>query len=295
MSLAVVSTVEEVRRHVAEAQASGQRVGLVPTMGALHEGHVSLIRAARAECGCVVVWLFVNPAQFGPKEDLSRYPRPFEKDRVICEREGVDVLFNPPVEVVYPEGYRTHVEVKDYQDVLEGASRPGHFRGVCTVVLKMFNMVGPDAAYFGQKDAQQIVVVRRMVEDLNVPVEVRVCPTVREADGLALSSRNQYLTPEERRRAVVLIESLRRGRDAIVNGERDAGVVRGTIEERVRRTEGASLDYAAVVSAETLEPLGRVAGKVLLTLAVRFGTTRLIDNLLLVVTPEGARETPVPE
>lgn len=295
MTLAVVSTVEHVRQQVAVARASGKRIGLVPTMGALHEGHIQLIRAARQECGHVVVWLFVNPAQFGPNEDLSHYPRPFEMDRAICEQEGIDVLFNPPVEVVYPERYRTYVEVKDIQNVLEGASRPGHFRGVCTVVLKMFNMVGPDAAYFGQKDAQQVVVIRKMIADLNVPVVLRVCPTVRETDGLALSSRNQYLTPEGRRRAIVLIESLRKGRDVILQGERDAKSVQRTMEDSVRAMEGAILDYAAVVHAETLETLPHLSGNVLLALAVKIGTTRLIDNLLMCVTPEGAREMPVPE
>jgi pantoate--beta-alanine ligase len=290
VSLGVATTVEDVRRHVAAARQAGRSVGLVPTMGALHAGHVSLIRAARGECGYVVVWLFVNPAQFGPKEDLSRYPRPFEQDRVICVEEGVDLLFAPPVEVVYPAGYRTHVEVEGLQDVLEGASRPGHFRGVCTVVLKMLNMVGPDVAYFGQKDAQQAVIVRKMVADLNVPVILRVCPTVREPDGLALSSRNQYLTPEDRRRAIVLISALRQARDRILAGERDATAARQLMESVVRQTPGAALDYAAVVEADTLVPLTRINAKVLLALAVRLGATRLIDNLPMVVTGEKATE-----
>ncbi len=293
MTPTVVTRVEEIRRAVATARAAGQRIGLVPTMGALHEGHASLIRAARNECGLVVVWLFVNPAQFGPHEDLSRYPRPFEKDVALCEREGVDLLFAPGVEEVYPEGFRTVVEVRELQDVLEGAARPGHFRGVCTVVLTMLNMVGPDAVYFGQKDAQQVIVLRRMMRDLNVPAALRISPTIREADGLALSSRNQYLSFEERERAIVLYRALCAGRDGVLAGERDGATVRQTMENVVKDVTEARLEYAAIVDAETLAPLGRLAGTVLLALAVRLGTTRLIDNLVLRVMEQGASEIPV--
>ncbi len=291
----VVRTVEEVRAEVAAARAAAQRVGLVPTMGALHEGHASLIRAARRECGFVVVWLFVNPAQFGPNEDLARYPRPFEKDVDVSRREGADLLFAPAVETVYPEGYRTFVTVEGLQDVLEGASRPGHFRGVCTVVLKMFNMVGPDVAYFGQKDAQQAIVLRRMVHDLDVPVTMRVCPTVREPDGLALSSRNQYLSGGERGRATTLVHALRLGRDRILAGERDAGAVRRAMEEAVRSTPGVTLDYVAAVDAGTLQPPDRLSGVILLAGAMRVGTTRLIDNLVVRVSERDAEERQVIE
>jgi pantoate--beta-alanine ligase len=286
----VCAAIEELRLAVASARAAGQRIGLVPTMGALHEGHISLIRAARQETGFVVLSLFVNPAQFGPKEDLARYPRPFEQDWAICTRERVDLIFAPPVEVVYPPVHRTYVEVHELQDALEGASRPGHFRGVCTVVLKLFNMVAPDAAYFGQKDAQQVIVLRRMLEDLNVTVQLRVCPTVRERDGLALSSRNQYLTPEERARASALICALRQGRDLILAGERDGSVIRSAMEAMIAATPGATLDYSAVVDARSLAPLSRLEGTVLLAVAGRFGSTRLIDNLLLQVSAKEARE-----
>lgn len=291
--MTVVREVEEVRSAVANARRLHLSVGLVPTMGALHEGHVSLIRAARQECDQVVVWLFVNPTQFGPKEDLTRYPRPFEKDYALCLREGVDLLFAPPVTEVYPDGFRTVVAVEGLQDVLEGKSRPGHFRGVCTVVLKMLNMVGPDLAYFGQKDAQQVIVVQQMLRDLNVPVRLRICPTVREPDGLALSSRNQYLSDEERRQALVLYRALCAGRDGILAGERDGEAVRRTMERVVAGVPAARLDYAAVVQARTLEPLGQLAGTVLLALAVRLGATRLIDNFVLHVTDQGASELTV--
>src|SRR5215470_3270718 len=199
-------------------------------MVALHEGHASLIRAARRDTGFVVVWLFVNPTQFGPNEDFARYPRLFERDREVCRSEGVDLIFAPEREMVYPEGFSTWVEVEELQDVLEGASRPGHFRGVCTVVLKMFNLVQPDRAYFGQKDAQQVRVLQQMVRDLDVPVELRVGATVREPDGLALSTRNQYLDADQRRQAPVLYQALREAEAAIRAGERDPAVIRRTME-----------------------------------------------------------------
>jgi pantoate--beta-alanine ligase len=281
MTPPVAATVEETRRAVAEARRRGLSVGLVPTMGALHEGHASLIRAARRDTGFVVVSIFVNPTQFGPKEDLSRYPRPLEHDLALCAREGVDLVFHPAPETVYPPDFRTYVEVTGLQDVLEGASRPGHFRGVATVVLKLFNIVQPDFAYFGQKDGQQARIVRRMVADLNVPVEVRVGPTVRDADGLALSSRNAYLDAEQRRGAVALSAALEMGRTLVEGGERDAGRVREVMEWRIGEAPGAVLDYAAVVDADSLRPLDRLHGQVMLAVAVRFGATRLIDNVLV--------------
>lgn len=284
MNPPVATTVEEARTAVAAGRVRGLRVGLVPTMGALHAGHTSLIRAARAETGLVVVSIFVNPTQFAPHEDFSRYPRPLEHDLAVCAREGVDLVFAPAAETVYPRGYRTYVEVEGLQDVLDGASRPGHFRGVCTVVLKLFNVVGPDVAYFGQKDAQQVLLIRKMVQDLNVPVDVRVGPTVREPDGLALSSRNQYLDAEQRRQAVVLSQALRAASERVAAGERAAGVIQKTLSDRIAATPGATLDYAAVVAADTLQPLDRLGGAVLLALAVKFGGTRLIDNVLLSVS-----------
>jgi pantoate--beta-alanine ligase len=281
MKPAVATTAEGLRPAVRAARQQGRSVGLVPTMGALHAGHASLIRAARAADGFVVVSIFVNPTQFGPHEDLARYPRPFEQDLALCGDLGVDLVFAPQPATMYPPGFRTWVEVTGLQDVLEGAARPDHFRGVATVVLKLFNLVQPDRAYFGQKDAQQARIILQMVLDLNVPVEVRVLPTVREPDGLALSSRNKYLDGDQRRHAVVLSRALAEARDRVAAGERDAGALRALLTERIAATPGAALDYAAVVDADTLAPVARLSGPTLLALAVRFGTTRLIDNVLI--------------
>jgi pantoate--beta-alanine ligase len=279
------ATVADVRHAVAAARTRGLTVGLVPTMGALHAGHTSLIDAARVETGFVVVSIFVNPTQFGPNEDLARYPRPLEQDLRLCAEHGAELVFVPEVSVLYPAGFRTFVEVHELQDVLCGASRPGHFRGVATVVLKLLNIVGPDVAYFGQKDAQQVRLLRQMVRDLDVPVRIAVCPIVREPDGLALSSRNQYLDPDQRRSAAALFQALMEAQHLIRGGERDAAVIRRVLADRIAATPGARLDYAAVVDAETLQPLARLQGDVLLALAVHFGTTRLIDNLLLTIEP----------
>jgi pantoate--beta-alanine ligase len=285
----VAATVEETRRAVAAARGLGLSVGLVPTMGALHEGHTALIRAARRETGFVVLSIFVNPTQFGPREDLSRYPRPLDQDLDLCRREGVNLVFHPEPTIVYPPGFRTYVDVTELQDVLEGASRPGHFRGVATVVLKLFNIVLPDMAFFGQKDGQQARVVRQMVTDLNVPVHVRVCPTVRAADGLALSSRNAYLTTEQRRHATALHAALEMGRALVEHGERDPARVRAVMAARVAEAPGAALDYAEVVDADTLEVPLRLAGRAMLAVAARFGGTRLIDNVLADV-PQAATD-----
>jgi pantoate--beta-alanine ligase len=283
MKPAVVTDIAPLREAVAAARRQGRTIGLVPTMGALHAGHLSLIEAARAETGYVVVSIFVNPTQFGPKEDFSRYPRPLERDLQLCGEAGVDLVFHPEPAVLYPPGYRTYVEVTGLQDVLCGASRPGHFRGVATIVLKLFNLVQPDRAYFGQKDAQQVRILQQMVRDLNVPVEVRVCTIVREADGLALSSRNQYLDAQQRRQATVLHRALAEARRRIEAGERDAAVLRQAMAQCIESTPGAVLDYAAVVDADSLEaPVQLVPGRpILLALAVKFGATRLIDNLLI--------------
>jgi pantoate--beta-alanine ligase len=282
----IAKTVAEVRQAVALARARGQSVGLVPTMGALHAGHASLIHAARAETGLVVVSVFVNPTQFGPNEDFTRYPRTWDQDIAVCTREGVDLIFAPEPEIVYPPGFRTYIEVHDMQDVLCGASRPGHFRGVATVVLKLFNMVQPDIAYFGQKDAQQARIIRQMVRDLDVPVRLRICPIIREPDGLALSSRNRYLDADQRRHAVVLHRALETARGLIDAGERDPAVVQQAMTRLIAATPGAALDYAAVVDYETLRQLERLRGEVLLALAVKFGATRLIDNILIQLPAE---------
>ncbi|HWG46846.1 MAG TPA: pantoate--beta-alanine ligase [Gemmataceae bacterium] len=281
MKPSVVTDIPPLREAIAGARHRGLTVGLVPTMGALHQGHLRLIETARAETRFVVVSIFVNPTQFGPNEDLQRYPRPLERDLELCEQAGVDLVFHPEPALLYPPGYRTFVEVTGLQEVLCGAARPGHFRGVATIVLKLFNLVQPDCAYFGQKDAQQARIIQQMVRDLNVPVAVRVCPIVREADGLALSSRNQYLEADERREAVVLHCALVEARRRIEAGERDAAVVRQAMMERIASATGAVLDYAAVVDADSLQPLGRLVPgcAILLALAVKFGGTRLIDNL----------------
>jgi len=283
MTMHVVSTIDVVRQAVREARAKKLTVGLVPTMGALHAGHVSLIEAARHETGYVVVSIFVNPTQFGPQEDLERYPRPLENDLENCGKHGVDLVFVPEPATMYPEGYRTYVEVEELQDVLEGAARPGHFRGVATVVLKLFNIVQPDVAYFGQKDAQQARIIRQLVDDLNVPVRLRVCPIVREPDGLAMSSRNQHLDPTQREHAPALFRGLEEVRKRVEKGERDARVLREVLAARIAATPGAVLDYAAVVDANTLKPISKLTGEVLVALAVKFGGTRLIDNLILTV------------
>jgi pantoate--beta-alanine ligase len=279
--LAVATTIDAVRHAVAAARQRALAIGLVPTMGALHEGHASLLRTARAETGFVVASIFVNPTQFGPNEDFTRYPRTWDADLDVCRREGVDLVFAPDAAVVYPPGFSTYVEVNGLQDGLCGASRPGHFRGVATVVLKLFNIVQPDVAYFGQKDAQQARIIQQMVRDLDVPMRIRVCPIVRELDGLALSSRNRYLDAAQRRRALVLSQALAAARDRIAGGERDAGAIRRTMAERIGATPGAELDYAAVVAADTLQPVDRVQDDVLLAVAVKFGGTRLIDNTLI--------------
>ncbi|HEV3259647.1 MAG TPA: pantoate--beta-alanine ligase [Gemmataceae bacterium] len=283
MSSAVAGSIEAVRQAVASARGRGQSVGLVPTMGALHAGHASLIRAARDETAFVIVSIFVNPTQFGPTEDLSRYPRPLERDLELCDREQVDLVFLPQAAEIYPADFRTFVEVSELQDVLCGASRPGHFRGVATVVLKLFNIVEPDVAYFGQKDAQQAAIIRQMVSDLNVPVRLRVCPIVREPDGLAVSSRNQYLDADQRRAAPVLFRALEEARLLIASGVRDAATVRQAMAAPIKATPGAVVDYAEVVDAGTLGPVQRLGGDILLAVAAKFGATRLIDNVQLTV------------
>jgi pantoate--beta-alanine ligase len=250
-------------------------------MGALHAGHISLLQAARAETSFVVVSIFVNPIQFGPAEDLARYPRALEEDLATCAREGSDLVFAPPADALYPPGFRTFVEVRELQDVLCGPRRPGHFVGVATVVLKLFHIVQPDIAYFGQKDAQQARIIQQMVRDLDLPVHLRICPIVREPDGLALSSRNQYLDPDQRRHATVLYQALEEARRLIDTGERDATRLRQAMLSRIGTAPDAVLDYAEVVDADSLEPVRQIHGDILIALAAKFGATRLIDNMLV--------------
>jgi pantoate--beta-alanine ligase len=275
----VVTTIAEVREAVAAARARGQRVGFVPTMGALHEGHAALVRAARAASGFVVVSIFVNPTQFGPKEDFARYPRTLDADRKLCAEAGADLIFAPGVEEMYPTNSLTFVEVGELGDRLCGASRPGHFRGVCTVVLKLFNIVQPDAAHFGAKDYQQARILSQMVRDLNVPLEMRIEPTVREPDGLALSSRNHYLSDPERAVAPRIYQALLATRARARAGERDAAKLEAALRADLEAIPGARVDYASVVDAETLQPLARRDRPIVAAVAVFLGTTRLIDSL----------------
>jgi pantoate--beta-alanine ligase len=274
----LVSSLEELlslRRQLAEP------LGLVPTMGSLHEGHLSLARQARAECASVVVSIFVNPTQFGPGEDLQRYPRDLPRDLALLDPVGIDLVWAPSAEAVYPPGFQTYVSVEQVTRPLEGRARPSHFRGVATVVCKLFMILKPQRAYFGQKDAQQVVVVRRMVQDLNFPLQVVVCPTVREPDGLAMSSRNQYLSGKERKAAAVLFQALQQARQLYLSGERDADLLRAQMSQTLQAEPLVSEEYVSVAHPETLEELVSVDQDALLSLAVRVGSTRLIDNFLL--------------
>ena len=276
--LQTLSTVAGVRAVRGELSGS---VGLVPTMGALHEGHLALVRAARAANDHVFVSIFVNPTQFGPNEDFGTYPRDIERDLALLEAEGVDYVFMPAVEEMYPPGSDTYVDVGPVAEVLEGAFRPGHFRGVATVVLKLFNIVRPQRAYLGRKDAQQLVIVRRMVRDLNLGVEVVPVDTVREADGLAMSSRNAYLNETERKAALVLWNALSFAREVWTRGTRDAEYYRRRLREVIEEEELARVDYVSVADPETLQELERIRGRALVSMAVRIGRTRLIDNVTL--------------
>jgi pantoate--beta-alanine ligase len=283
-----VRTVAEVRAHVAAARRDGASVGLVPTMGALHDGHLALMRAARSAHDQVVASLFVNPAQFDEAADLAAYPRDETRDAELAAAAGIDVLFAPAVDEVYPPGFATTVTVAGLGDVLEGAVRgPSHFAGVCTVVAKLLNMVGPDAAYFGAKDAQQVAVVRRMAADLDLPVRIEVVPTVREPDGLALSSRNARLTADERRRAVALVEALRAARDAADAGERDPARLRAAAEAAFA-ARGVEPEYVALVDPTDFRVVEEARDRVLVAVAARLGSTRLIDNTTLDLRPPAA-------
>jgi pantoate--beta-alanine ligase len=258
-----------------------QPLGFVPTMGYLHEGHLALVRQARAENSSVAVSIFVNPTQFGPQEDFEKYPRDPKRDLALLEKEGTDVVFMPSAGEIYPPQFNSWVEVGKIMERLEGVSRPGHFRGVATVVAKLFNIVRPDKAYFGQKDAQQLIVIRKMVADLDMDLEVIAVPTVREDDGLAMSSRNTYLNPEERKAAVVLYQALTLAQELFSGGERDAQAIRHQMTELIQKQPLAEIDYISIADAETLDELDEVKPPALVSLAVKIGKTRLIDNIVL--------------
>ena len=274
-------TVDDVRKEVKEWKKQGLSVGFVPTMGYLHEGHRSLMEAARKENDKVVVSIFVNPMQFGPTEDLESYPRDLDKDSKLCEGVGVDLIFHPEPEEMYPEGFCSYVDMNGLTTELCGKSRPIHFRGVQTVVLKLFNIVTPDNAYFGQKDAQQLAVVTRMVKDLSVDTKIHGCPIIREEDGLAKSSRNTYLSEVERQAALILSQSLQVGKALIEQGETDATVVKKAISDKIATEPLARIDYVDVVDFDTITPIEQIKGNTLVAIAVYIGKTRLIDNFIL--------------
>lgn len=273
--------IKSLRRDIIRVMRGGKSIGFVPTMGYLHEGHLSLIRKARKDTDCVVVSIFVNPIQFGPKEDFKRYPRDLKRDLGLCRINGADIVFIPAAESVYPPGFSTYVNVEGVTDTLCGASRPGHFKGVATVVAKLFNVVSPDIAYFGQKDAQQAAVIKKMVKDLNLDVKVTVMPTVREKDGLAMSSRNNYLKNGERKEALSLYGSLRMAKDLYAKGERDAGKITARMKDLIAKNKQSKIDYVKIVDIETLREVRKVSKKALVAVAVKIGKTRLIDNILL--------------
>jgi pantoate--beta-alanine ligase len=278
-----IDTIQAVRDVLDEARARGASVGMVPTMGALHEGHLSLIRAARGENDVVVVSIFVNPTQFGPNEDLALYPRDFEGDRALAGEAGADLVFNPEVREMYAEDFSTWVEVEHLTERLCGRSRPGHFKGVCTVVAKLLNICQPHRAYFGEKDAQQLAVITRMARDLNLRTEIVPCPTVREADGLALSSRNTRLSAAQRAQAPVLYKALRAAHDRVEKGERGPARLDAAMRAVLAEAPLGEVDYIEIVSADDLAPVATLTGKVLIALAVGFGDVRLIDNIRITV------------
>jgi pantoate--beta-alanine ligase len=285
----IIRSIAEMQQVSDELRREGKTIGFVPTMGYLHEGHLSLLRRARELSDKTVLSIFVNPTQFAPNEDLDRYPRDFERDEALARAEGCDILFYPSVEEMYPQPYRTYVTVEEITRVLCGRSRPTHFRGVTTVVSKLFHIVKPHLAVFGQKDAQQAIVIKQMVRDLNFDVEIVVGPIVREPDGLALSSRNVYLSPEERKQAPLLYQSLMKAKEHIENGERDAGQVRKAIESVLQKAPLARVDYIEIVDTRDLKPLNPLQGEVLIALAVFFGRTRLIDNVMVQIPSENFR------
>jgi pantoate--beta-alanine ligase len=279
----VIEKISELKAAVAAQRKAGKTVGLVPTMGFLHEGHISLIKTSRSDNDITVLSIFVNPAQFGVNEDYDKYPKDIEGDSRKAEEAGTDIIFAPNSAEMYPQGYSTHVDMDGITDSMCGKSRPGHFKGVATVVTKLFNIVQPDKAYFGQKDAQQAAVIRKIVRDLNMDVDIIVCPIVREKDGLAMSSRNVYLNLEERKAALILSKSLFKAERLIKEGERDAHKIRSSIEKEISSETLADIDYVTVVDAETLEEIKLLKGTILAAVAVRFGRTRLIDNIVMEV------------
>ena len=268
-------------RFSGKARLKGETIGFVPTMGYLHDGHLSLARQARRDTDLVVMSIFVNPAQFGPKEDLKKYPRDIKRDEKLAQGAGVDVIFYPSAKAMYPDGYKTYVEVKELSGILCGSFRPGHFKGVATVVAKLFNVTACDIAYFGQKDAQQALIIKKMAEDLNMRLKIKVMPIIRERDGLAMSSRNKYLSPRERQEAVALHKALLLARSLILQGRKDCRFLINRMKKLIGSKKSARIDYIDIVDAHDLNPVKYIKGKVLIALAVWIGKTRLIDNIII--------------
>lgn len=277
----VYRNVRSLAKKISEIKRRNKTIGLVPTMGFLHEGHISLIRKARKDTDCVVVSVFVNPAQFRPKEDFKKYPRNLKRDLDICKKEGADIIFIPEDKDMYPKGYATYVNVEDITDILCGVSRPGHFRGVTTVVTKLFNITIPDIAYFGQKDAQQAIVIKKMVEDLNMRVKVKVMPIVREKNGLAMSSRNIYLSQRERIHAQSIYKALMLAKELFHDGEKDSGIIINKMKRVISKQTDTKIDYIKVVDIKNLEDVKKISGESLVAIAAWVGKTRLIDNIIL--------------
>lgn len=279
----LIDSISDIKAVIKAQKSMGKTIGLVPTMGYLHEGHMSLVNMSVQHNDFTVLSVFVNPVQFGPNEDFERYPRDIDRDIKMAETAGVDVVFSPSVSEMYPDGYKTYVEVEGITNILCGRTRPGHFKGVTTVVNKLFNIVQPDRAYFGQKDAQQVVVIKKMVKDLNMNLEIVTCPIVREKDGLAMSSRNVYLSGEERKSALILSKSLFEAEELIKKGETGKENILKYITDRIKSEKSAQIDYIEIINAETLDSIEFLKGRVLIALAVKFGNTRLIDNVIVEV------------
>jgi pantoate--beta-alanine ligase len=277
----IITKLSGLRKEIKQAKRKNRTIGFVPTMGALHKGHLSLIRKARRQNDIVIVSIFVNPIQFGPKEDYASYPRNLKLDAQLCGKEKTDIIFYPDAKEMYPPNYKTYVTVEHLGDVLCGRSRLGHFKGVATVVTKLLNIVNPDIAYFGQKDAQQAIIIKKLVCDLNMPVKIKIMPTVRESNGLALSSRNVYLNSTERKDALVLYQALQLAKDLIRRGVRDAGKITSQMKHLIKKKETAKIDYVSIVNLENLEPVKKITKNCLIAVAVWIGRTRLIDNIII--------------
>ena len=277
----IAKTIEEIRMIISEAGSLGKKIGFVPTMGALHAGHISLIKTAKLRTEFVIVSIFVNPTQFGPGEDIDKYPRPFESDIEICKANGADAVFAPSAKEMYPQQNLTWINVEKLSELLCGKTRPGHFRGVATVCAKLFNIIQPDVAFFGQKDAQQVIIIQRMISDLNLPMRIVVCPIVREEDGLAMSSRNKYLNSSQRKDSPLLYAALQEAEFFIKAGERKCDFIKEQMKKILNISSQIEIDYISIVDAQTLDELDEVKGKVLIALAVKLGSARLIDNIVL--------------